>query len=59
MNVESLQFLAQPAFVIPWYGVGAVAGIWILSATFSANTDAGPALQASWPIFVLFFPAAG
>ncbi len=59
MSFEPLRILAQPAFVIPWYVVGAVAGIWVLYDTLTANRDVGPALKAAWPIIVLFFSAIG
>ena len=59
MNLEFLQFLAQPAFVIPWYGVGVLAGVWVLYDTFTANRDVGPALKAAWPIIMLFFSVIG
>lgn len=59
MNLESLRFLAQPAVVIPWYGIGAVAAIWVLYDTFTANRDVGPALEAAWPIMVLFLSFPG
>ncbi|MEO6878921.1 MAG: PLDc N-terminal domain-containing protein, partial [Gemmatimonadaceae bacterium] len=59
MNLEFLRFLAQPAVVIPWYGVGAVAAIWVLYDTFTANRDVGPALKAAWPIIMLFFSVLG
>ncbi|MGV8892355.1 MAG: DUF4396 domain-containing protein [Burkholderiaceae bacterium] len=59
MNFEFFQFLAQPAFVIPWYVFGAVAGIWVLYDTFTANRDVGPALKAAWPIIMLFFSVIG
>jgi hypothetical protein len=59
MNLEFLLFLAQPAFVIAWYGFGAIAGIWVLYDTFTANRDVGPALRAAWPIIMLFFSVIG
>jgi hypothetical protein len=59
MNLEFLQFLAEPAFVIPWYAFGVVAGIWVLYDTFTANKDVGPALKAAWPIILLFFSVVG
>ena len=59
MNLESLLFLAQPAFVIPWYGIGAALAIWVLYDMFTANRDVGPALKVAWPIILLFFSVAG
>lgn len=46
-------------FVIPWYVVGAVAAIWVLRDTFTANRHVTPALKAAWPIIVLFFSVIG
>jgi len=59
LNFEFLRFLVQPVFVIPWYGVGALAAVWILYDTFTANTHVSPALKAAWPIIVLFFSVIG
>lgn len=59
MNFDFLRFLAQPAFVVPWYGVGAIAAVWVLYDTFTANRHVTPALKAAWPIIVLFFSVLG
>ena len=59
MNLHVLQFLAQPAFVIPWYAFGAIAAMLVLSDTFTANRQVTPALKAAWPIIVLFFSVIG
>ena len=59
MNLQFLQFLAQPAFVIPWYAFGAIAAMLVLSDTFTANRQVTPALKAAWPIIVLFFSVIG
>ena len=59
MNLQFLQFLAQPAFVIPWYAFGAIGAVLVLRDTFTANRQVTPALKAAWPIIVLFFSPIG
>jgi Domain of unknown function (DUF4396) len=59
VNFEYLRFLAQPVFVIPWYCAGAIAAVWVLSDTFTANRHVTPALKAAWPVIVLFFSVLG
>lgn len=56
---EILRFLAQPVFVIPWYAAGAIAAVWVLYDTFTANRHVTPALKAAWPIIALFFSEIG
>ena len=59
LNFEFLRFLAQPLFVIPWYAVGAIAALWVLRDTLTANRHVTPALKAAWPVIVLFFSVVG
>ena len=59
LNLEFLRFLAQPVFVIPWYAAGAIAVVWVLYDTFTANRHVTPALKAAWPIIALFFSEIG
>lgn len=59
MNLHFLRFLAEPAFVIPWYAFGAIAAVLVLRDTFTANRQVTPALKAAWPIIVLFFSVIG
>lgn len=59
MNLELLRFLARPVFVVPWYAVGAIAAVWVLHDTLTANRHVAPALKAAWPIIVLFFSVIG
>lgn len=59
MNLHFLRFLAQPAFVIPWYAFGAIGAVLVLRDTFTANRQVTPALKAAWPIIVLFFSVIG
>jgi hypothetical protein len=42
-----------------WYGFGAVAAVWIIYNTFTANRHVMPALKAGWPIIALFFSVIG
>ena len=59
MNFEFLGFLTQPVFVIPWFAAGAIAAVWVLYDTFTANRHVTPALKAAWPVIVLFFSVLG
>lgn len=59
MGLDFLHFLSNPAFVLSWYGFGAVAAVWILYDTFTANRHVMPALKAGWPIIALFFSVIG
>ena len=59
MGLEFLRFLADPVFVITWYGVGAIAAAWVLYDSFTANRNVAPALKAAWPIIVVFFSVIG
>ncbi|HVY61690.1 MAG TPA: DUF4396 domain-containing protein [Planctomycetota bacterium] len=59
-DLGGLRFLAEPAFVIPWYAVGA------LGAAFAVHDELrGPgrelpkALKQCWPIIIFFFSAIG
>lgn len=59
MSFEFLGFLAQPVFVIPWYGLGAIGAVWVLYDTLTANRNVTPALKAAWPVIVVFFSVIG
>ena len=37
MHLSFLRFPANPAFVIPWYVVGAIAAAWVSYDTLAAN----------------------
>lgn len=54
-----LRFLADPLFVIPWYGIGFLGALWVLYDTLSVNTNVNVALKAAWPIIVFFFSIIG
>ncbi len=59
MSFAFLRFVVQPVFVVPWYAVGAIAAVWVLYDTFTANRHVTPALKAAWPVIVLFFSVIG
>lgn len=59
LHFQFLRFLAEPAFVIPWYTFGAIGAALVLRDTFTANRQVAPALKAAWPIIVLFFSVVG
>lgn len=57
--MEALSFLAQPAFVIAWYAVGALAAMWVVRDEYTVNTAVPTALKWAWPIIVFFFSVVG
>lgn len=58
-DLSFLSFLAQPGFVIPWYGFGIAAALWLLYDEYRVNTNVQPALKWAWPIIVVFFSVVG
>ena len=56
---NSLAFLAEPAFVIVWYGFGLIAAAWTLYDSLMVNTNVQPPLKAAWPIIITFFSVVG
>ena len=59
MSFGVLDFLSSPAFVASWYDCGAIAALWVLYDTFTANRHVMPAMKAAWPVIVLFFSIFG
>ncbi|EPR43629.1 protein of unknown function DUF4396 [Desulfovibrio sp. X2] len=57
--MSHLAFLANPAFVIVWYGFGLLAAVWVTYDVLRVNTHVMPALKAGWPIIVTFFSIIG
>lgn len=45
-----LSFLAEPAFVIPWYAFGALAAAWVAQDLHHVNTTLMKPMQWAWPI---------
>ena len=56
---EFLRFLADPWFVVPWYGVGLLSAVGVLYDTLYVNTEVTKALKAAWPVIVFFFAGVG
>lgn len=54
-----LNFLAEPWFVIPWYGVSILGMFWVIYDINKKNTPLKAAMKWSWPIIVLFFSVIG
>jgi hypothetical protein len=54
-----LAFLSHPAFVLPWYAVGAVSAAWVAYDLRHTNTVLMKAMQWAWPIVVFFFSVLG
>ena len=54
-----LYFLAEPWFVVPWFGFGILAAAWALWDMLRVNTAVNAPLKAAWPIIVFFFSIIG
>ena len=54
-----LAFLAEPWFVIPFYAIGVVGGLWVAYDAYHANMALKTAMKWAWPIIVLFFGPVG
>ena len=52
-------FLAEPWFVLSWYGFGMAAAAWALYDMLAVNTAVNPPLKAAWPIIIFFFSILG
>ncbi|MGR3757436.1 MAG: DUF4396 domain-containing protein [Tranquillimonas sp.] len=56
---NSLTFLVDPWFALPWYAIGIAGALWVIFDWMTANTALNPPLKACWPIIVFFFSAVG
>lgn len=54
-----LSFLSEPWFVLPWYGLGALAAAWVLYDGQHANSGLPAVMKGAWPIIVFFFSVIG
>lgn len=54
MDFGFLSFLAEPWFVIPWYGIGILGAAWIVYDSQTANKALNQPLKAAWPILTVF-----
>lgn len=59
MSWTSLDFLAEPWFVIPWYAVGIIGAVWVGYDLATHNTALKTAMKWAWPIIVVFFSVLG
>ncbi len=59
MTWDDLTFLADPAFVIPWYVVGAAGAAFVAQDLYRHNTPLKKAMKWAWPIVVFFFSVIG
>jgi hypothetical protein len=59
MNLDFLSFLASPVFVVPWYGFGLVAAVFVFFDELKANQNVNEALKIGWPILITFFSIIG
>ena len=54
-----LSFLAAPAFVLPWYGIGVGGALWVLYDEYRVHTTLPAAIKWAFPLIVLFFSVLG
>jgi hypothetical protein len=59
MDWNLLAFLAEPAFVVPWYALGIAGAVWVGYDLSRTNTPLKTAMKWAWPIIVLFFSVIG
>ncbi|RJR53110.1 MAG: DUF4396 domain-containing protein [Desulfobacteraceae bacterium] len=59
MDWGFLYFLAEPWFVILWYGVGILGAALVIYDLHKHNTPLKKAMKWAWPIIVLFFSILG
>lgn len=59
MNWQFLSFLAEPWFVLPWYGIGIIGFFYLIFDIKRHNTPLKQAMKWAWPIIVLFFSVLG
>lgn len=56
---NSLTWMAEPWFAIPWYIVGAIGVVWVAYDSLHANSALNPPLKVCWPILIFFFSIIG
>ncbi|EHR50750.1 hypothetical protein SacmaDRAFT_2507 [Saccharomonospora marina XMU15] len=54
-----LWFLAEPWFVLPFYGIGLLGAGWVIWDAYHVNTPLKPAMRWAWPVIVFFFGPIG
>lgn len=59
MDLDFLSFLAEPAFVIPWYAFGTLAAFGVAYDQVKNNKPLPTALKWGFPILVFFFSIIG
>ena len=55
MSLDFLSFLANPYFVLAWYGFGLLAAGWMLNDMRYNNVNLNAPLKAAFPILTVFF----
>ncbi len=56
---NSLTWLAEPWFAIPWHVVGVLGAGWVVYDARTANSALNAPLKVCWPILVVFFSVIG
>ena len=59
MSFGFLSFLALPALVLSWYGLGLVGAAWVIYDEIAVNKPLNTAVKWAMPIIVLFFSVIG
>jgi hypothetical protein len=59
MGWNALTFLAEPAFVIPWYVLGLIGAVLVIADIKALKTPPEAAMRWAWPIVTFFFAPVG
>lgn len=59
MDAAFLSFLAEPWFVLTWYGLAVPAAIWVVHDAYRVNPYLNTSMKWAWPILVFFFSIIG
>ena len=59
MNFDFLSFLTSPVFVVPWYGFGLAAAVWVFFDELTANKNVNEPIKIGFPVLILFFSIIG
>lgn len=59
MDWSFLSFLAEPWFVITWYGLAVPATVWVIYDVYQVNRPLDTAMKWAWPPLIIFFSIIG
>lgn len=56
---NTLPFMAEPWFSIPWYAIAILGAAWTAYDALTTNRALNPPLKLAWPIIIFFFSIVG